>query len=490
MSTCANYPLAGMRCTAMATLDANRRLLLCPLGLGLVLAAPAQADNALGQKDNIFTGVNDRQAVELGIPPGLVEGARLDALVRNYYFQRDNHSDLVPRDPTEWAQGFLFSFRSGFTDTPVGLGVDAHAFLGIKLDGGGGSGGAGLLPLDSSLKPGDTFSSAGAALKLRYLDTLVKAGDQLVENPVVASGTSRLFPQTYRGVTLKNHGIDDLWLDAGFAESTRLRNQSGHSHLVTAYGARNSAGVAADRESPHTGWLGAVYGRPQGLQLTVYGGQLEDIWNQYYLGVSQVFRVNDALLLKPYLHYFKTRDQGRSQLGDIDNDTYSAGISATAYGQTLTLGLQKVDGRTPFDYITQNDRVFLYLSNSQQFADFNGPGEKSWRLQYETSLAPLGAPSLQFIAAYTRGEADLTRVDPASVGYGYIYNPDGKHAKHWERDLALKYQVPAGPAKDLSLTLRWATHREGDGYTAPGNTRGNSSADEYRLIVDYPISLF
>ncbi|MDH0647916.1 OprD family porin [Pseudomonas sp. GD03858] len=474
----------------MTTRHAHRYLLLAPLGIGLVLASPAHADNAQGQQDNIFTGVNERQAVELRIPPGLIEGSRLDALVRNYYFQRDNHSDLVSRDPTEWAQGFLFSFRSGFTDTPIGMGVDAHAFLGLRLDGGGGSGGAGLLPLDSALRPDDDFASAGAALKFRYRDTLVKAGDQLLENPIVASGTSRLFPQAYRGVTLKNHGIDDLWLDAGFVESTRLRNQSGHSHLVTAYGARNHAGLAADRESPHIAWLGAVYGRPQGLQLTVYGGQLEDMWNQYYLGFSEAFQIGDALLLKPYVHYYKTRDQGRSQLGNIDNDTYSAGISATAHGQTLTLGLQKVDGRTPFDYITQNDRIFLYLSNSQQFADFNGPGEKSWRLQYETNLAALGLPSLQFTAGYTRGEADLTRVDPSSIGYGYIYNPDGKHAKHWERDLALKYQVPTGPAKDLSLTLRWATHREGDGYTAPGNTRGNSSADEYRLIVDYPLSLF
>jgi len=468
----------------------DRRLLLYPWAIGVLLSAPAEADNALGQKDNIFTGVNQRQAVELGIAPGLIEGARLDALVRNYYFQRDNHSDLVTRDPTEWAQGFLFSFRSGFTDTPVGVGVDAHAFLGLKLDGGGGSGGAGLLPLDAALGPESEFASAGAALKLRYLDTLVKAGDQLLENPIVASGTSRLFPQGYRGVTLKNHSVQHLWLDAGLVESTRLRNQSGHSHLATAYGARNNAGVAADRESPHISWMGAVYNRPEGLQVTVYGGQLEDMWNQYYLGLSEAFQVNDILVLKPYLHYYKTRDQGRSQVGDIDNDTYSVGICATAYGQALTLGLQKVDGRTPFDYITQNDRIFLYLSNSQQFADFNGPGEKSWRLQYETSLALLGAPGLQFIATYTRGEADLTRVDPNSIGYGYIYNPDGKEARHWERDLALKYQVPSGPGKDLSLTLRWATHREGDGYTAPGNTRGNSSADEYRLIVDYPISLF
>jgi len=468
----------------------ERHLRLLSVGSCLLLALQARADNAVGQKDTIFTGVNERQAVELTLPSGLVEGARLDALARNYYLQRDNHSDLVTRDLGEWAQGFLLSFRSGFTDTLIGLGVDAHGFLGLKLDAGGGSGGAGLLPLDSAGKPQDEYSSAGAALKFRYLDTLVKAGDQLVENPLIGSGTSRLFPQSYRGITLKNHYVEGLWLDAGFVESSRLRNQSGHSHLVTAYGAGNKAGIAADRESPHIGWLGASYSRAQGLQVTVYSGQLEDIWNQYYLGISDTFRAGGQLLLKPYLHWYKTTDQGRSQLGKIDNDTYSGGIAATAYGQTVTLGLQKVDGRTPFDYLTQDDRIFLYLSNSQQFADFNGPGEKSWRVQYDTYLDMLNIPSTQLIVSYTRGEADLTRVNPASIGYGYIFNPEGEHAKHWERDIALKYQVPEGPAKDMSLTLRWATHREGDGYTAPGNTRGNASADEYRLIVDYPVSLF
>ncbi|WP_152223707.1 OprD family outer membrane porin [Pseudomonas sp. SCB32] len=467
-----------------------RHLPLCALAAGLLQAFPVRADNSEGQKDAVFTGVNQRQAADLTIPPGFVEGSRLYALVRNYYFQRDNHSGPATNDPNEWAQGFLLSYRSGFTDTPIGVGIDAHGFLGLKLDGGGGSGGAGLLPLDSSRKPDDDFSSAGAALKFRYRETLVRAGDQLVENPLVASGTSRLFPQAYRGVTLKNHGLQDLWVDAGFVDSTRLRNQSGYSDLTTAYGARNKAGVAADRESPHEGWAGAIYSGPWGLQIMGYGGQLQDIWNQYYLGISDAIPVNETLTLKPYLHYFKTRDSGNSQLGSIDNDTYSAGLAATAYGQTVTLGLQKVDSRTPFDYLAQNDRIFLYLSNSQQFADFNGPGEKSWRVQYETPLAFLSLPTLQFTAAYTKGEADLTRVDPNSPGYGYIYNPDGKDAKHWERDLAVKYVVPAGPAKDLSLTMRWAAHREGDGYTAPGNTRGNSSADEYRVIVDYPISLF
>ncbi|MDI7138746.1 hypothetical protein QMO42_30650, partial [Pseudomonas aeruginosa] len=48
---------------------------------------------------------------------------------------------------------------------------------------------------------------------------------------------------------------------------------------------------------------------------------------------------------------------------------------------------------------------------------------------------------------------------------------------------------PPAPAPPLSVTLRWAPHRPGEGYTAPGNTRGNSSSDEYRVVVDYPIRL-
>ncbi|WP_134586454.1 OprD family outer membrane porin, partial [Pseudomonas aeruginosa] len=59
------------------------------------------------------------------------------------------------------------------------------------------------------------------------------------------------------------------------------------------------------------------------------------------------------------------------------------------------------------------------------------------------------------------------------------------NAKHWERDLDLQYVVQGGPAKDLSLRLRWATHRGTGGYSAVDN-----DIDEYRVIVDYPIDVF
>ncbi|MBN0647015.1 OprD family outer membrane porin, partial [Pseudomonas aeruginosa] len=89
----------------------------------------------------------------------------------------------------------------------------------------------------------------------------------------------------------------------------------------------------------------------------------------------------------------------------------------------------------------------------------NGPNEKSWKLQYDYDFVALGLPGLSASASYSRGKLDLTRVDPDSPGYGGWYSADGKNAKHWERDLDLQYVVQGGPAKDLSLRLRWATHR-------------------------------
>ncbi|WP_151886857.1 OprD family outer membrane porin, partial [Pseudomonas aeruginosa] len=70
---------------------------------------------------------------------------------------------------------------------------------------------------------------------------------------------------------------------------------------------------------------------------TLYSGRLEDIWNQHYLGLSQPWRLSSQLTLTPWLHYYKTRDQGRSQLGRIDNDLYNAGLTLAGGGQSLSL---------------------------------------------------------------------------------------------------------------------------------------------------------
>jgi Mor family transcriptional regulator len=150
---------------------------------------------------------------------------------------------------------------------------------------------------------------------------------------------------------------------------------------------------------------------------------------------------------------------------------------------SVTAAYQRVNGNTPFDYISQADSI--YLDNSQQYSDFNGPNERSWKLKYAYDFAGLDMPGLTSAVSYSRGELDLTKVDPDSRGYASWYSADGRNARHRERDIELKYVVQGSKAKDLAMRLQWASNRGGNGYGAL-----DQDTDEYRVIVDYPVNVF
>ncbi len=73
-------------------------------------------------------------------PEGFVEGSSLTVLNRNFYFNRDHRNGQS--SPTgngyseAWAQAVISKFESGFTQGTVGVGVDAFAMIGLKLDTG------------------------------------------------------------------------------------------------------------------------------------------------------------------------------------------------------------------------------------------------------------------------------------------------------------------------------------------------------------------
>jgi len=59
---------------------------------------------------------------------GFVDDSNLTLLNKNYYFARDNHAPGAdPSRIEEWAHGMLLTYESGFTQGPVGFGVDLHA---------------------------------------------------------------------------------------------------------------------------------------------------------------------------------------------------------------------------------------------------------------------------------------------------------------------------------------------------------------------------
>ncbi|MBV7513985.1 OprD family porin [Pseudomonas sp. PDM25] len=408
---------------------------------------------------------------------GFVEGSSLNLNARNYYMNRNRlqHTD----DNIEWGQGFLGLFESGYTQGTVGFGVDAHAMLGLKLDGGGGTDNSSILPVsDGNGKAPGSFSTAGGTLKMRAFDTELKAGDLFLANPVIAGGETRMLPQTFRGVSLTNHSFDGWMIEGGQASFTKPYNQSGHTRIGTSYGS-----LADGDESKHLNWAGVAWSGLPGLTSSLYASELKDIWNQYYYDLDYTYALNDLVSLNPGLHAYHTQDTGNALLGHIDNNTYSLHFTVGVGNHSVTAAYQRVNGNTPFDYISQGDSV--YLDNSQQYSDFNGPNERSWKLKYAYDFVGLGLAGLTSAVSYSQGELDLTKVDPDSPGYASWYSADGKNARHWERDIDLKYVVQGGKAKNLALRLQWATNRGGNGYGVL-----DQDTDEYRVIVDYPLNVF
>ena len=417
------------------------------------------------------------QAADDASREGFVEGSSLNLNARNYYMNRNRHQHTD--DNIEWGQGFLGKFESGFTQGTVGFGLDAHAMLGLKLDGGGGTDNSSILPVsDGNGKAPGSFSTGGGTLKMRAFDTELKAGDLFLTNPVIAGGDSRMLPQTFRGVSLTNHSFDGFLIEGGQASFTKPYNQSGHTRIGTSYGS-----LADGDESRHLNWAGVAWSGLPGLTSSLYAAELKDIWNQYYYDLDYTYQLNELVSLNPGLHVYHTQDTGDALLGNIDNNTYSLHFTVGVGNHSVTAAYQRVNGNTPFDYISQGDSI--YLDNSQQYSDFNGPNERSWKLKYAYDFVGLGLPGLTSAVSYSRGETDLTKVDPDSKGYASWYSADGKHAKHWERDIDLKYVVQGGTAKDLAVRLQWATNRGGNGYGAL-----DQDTDEYRVIIDYPINVF
>ncbi len=73
------------------------------------------------------------------------------------------------RKSEEWAQGFLFDYRSGYTEGTLGVGLDLLGKLGVRLDSGAGRSGTGLLPLRDDGSAAGDYARLDATAKLRLV---------------------------------------------------------------------------------------------------------------------------------------------------------------------------------------------------------------------------------------------------------------------------------------------------------------------------------
>ena len=85
---------------------------------------------------------------------GFIDDAKATLNLRNAYFNRNFTNPTYPQAKAEeWTQNFILDAKSGFTQGTVGFGIDVLGLYSQKLDGGKGTGGTQLLPLDRDGRP-------------------------------------------------------------------------------------------------------------------------------------------------------------------------------------------------------------------------------------------------------------------------------------------------------------------------------------------------
>lgn len=400
---------------------------------------------------------------------GFIEDSHLLLTNRNYFFNHDYKDGVA--NGQDWAHAFLFNYTSGYTQGPVGFGVNAIENIVMKLDEQGN--GTGNLHRNRDNET-ESFTHFGTAVKARVSNTVIKYGTQSPVNPMLADVGSRVQPLTAYGLSITSKEIDRLSLEAGhFTGSTGWNGSSRKDPLQAFY-----AKVRVDSMS----YAGGTYKVSEALNVSMYAADLEDLWHQYYGSLVHVLPLSKTQSFTTSFNVYRTLDYGQSLVGDVNNTAWSLS-GAYAFGaHRVTLSWQQIHGNTPMDYIGQGNEnsasYSIFLANSVQTSDFNGPGEKSAQLRYDLDMAAYGVPGLTFSARYVYGtDVDGTHADPRGAYAGKY----GNHGSESEYGGQVGYVVQSGPAKNLAIQVRQYFHRDDD-LGLPSN--------QFRLMISYPLNLF
>lgn len=405
---------------------------------------------------------------------GFFEDTHATLKLRNFYLNRnfvDNGPAKAVPGPTgrgqaaEWTQSFILETKSGFTPGPVGFGVDTIGMFALKLDGGRGTYGTQLLPTHDGNRPADDFGRLAVAGKAKFSKTELKVGEWAPVLPIIRSDDARSLPQTFQGAQITSKEIPDVTLYAGQFRGNSQRGDASMEKLSL-----NTAGTLVHGkntiESDRFNFVGAEYTFNDKRTLVgAWHAQLEDIYRQNYFQFQHFQPVGDVVL-GANLGYFTGDDDGASLAGNQNSRTLSGLFSLKTGGNTFYIGRQIVSGDAPWQRISGTSGGTL--ANDSYNWSYEGAKERSWQIRHDYDFAALGIPGLTMMNRFIKG----TNVHTATID-------DGEDRG---RESELAYVIQSGALKSLAVRWRNSTLRR--------NYGSNSSFDENRFIVQYPISLF
>ncbi|MDF3863608.1 OprD family porin [Pseudomonas denitrificans (nom. rej.)] len=423
----------------------NHRISL--LALGILASTAAMADDQSAAK-------------------GFTEDSHLDLFFRNAYMNRDYKHGRD--DKAEWGQAATATFTSGFTQGTVGFGVDAFGMYALRLDGGQGKSGAAGIDF---FKQGDSgeaandLARAGGAVKARFSNTVIKYGDQMPALPILSYDNSRLLPESFTGTLITSKEIEGLELNVGRFTSETRKSAEG----------RDSGGLK------RIDVFGGSYKFTDNFSGSLYGYESEDVARKQYMNLNYVIPVADKQSLTLDFNGYRTRvNEDFAADNGIDGTKNTIWSLSAAYNigvHTFMIAHQRNNGDSGYNYGWYQNQgglgdggTTIWLANSY-WSDFNGEDERSWQGSYSLDFSEYGVPGLSYTVAYVYGDN--------------IKTAETSNGKEREIFNQLKYVVPSGPAKDLSVKLR------GSWLRVSNDARSyNDDGNEVRVFVEYPVNIF
>ncbi|WP_434708379.1 OprD family porin [Pseudomonas sp. R1-1] len=455
------------------------------------ITATAYAEN----QSQAFTPVTVNEKSAQAEATGFLEGQSISGSTRNWYaneqlkrggkfaYRKNGQSNETDRR-INWVQGTIIKYNSGFTEGTVGFSTEVAAYNAIALErdrenlaanNGGAPGtrpGAGnnrTLTREGGDAVGQWSKLGLANVKARISNTTLTAGRMNFSSPQVDVIGNRPLPSSFEGIAIHSEELNNLAFDLATFDRVSPRTEESLSKFRSEYGDINA-------EADHVNTAGISYQPFASLTTSLWGTQAEDLWNQYYFGATHVLGDSSILSLTTGLNYYKTVDEGKKLLGDIDNDTYSLSFGLTHLAHTLTFSYQEVNGNEYFDYLHETNGI--YLANSL-LSDFNGPNEKSFQVSYGINMAEYGVPGLKFNIYQARGWG-IDGTHYKGGGYDGVQAMDGEH--HYEYGVGATYAVQSGPLKATTIRGTYTAHRASE-------NQADGSINEFRLVTTIPFNI-
>ncbi|MCS4309891.1 outer membrane OprD family porin [Pseudomonas sp. SJZ103] len=420
---------------------------------------------------------------------GFIDGQSLGGTTRNWYstekrfrgqrFSYEKHNQTrTDANRTNWVQGTILNYSSGFTQGTVGVATEVAAYNAVVLDRSKRDikGGSNRTLADSDGDAVGQWSKLGLAnVKFRVSNTTLTAGRQNFSSGIVDTIGNRALPSSFEGVSFNSEELSNLSFQGGIFDRVSPRTEQSLSKFRSEYG--------NGQETDKVKTLGFNYQPFKSLKTSVFAANVEDFWNQYYFGATHELGDAQTLALTTGLNYYKTTDTGSKKMGNIDNDTYSLSLGLTHQAHSLTFSYQEVNGDEYFDYLHETNGI--YLANSLT-SDFNSPNEKSFQVAYAINMAEYGVPGLKFNVYSARGWGiDGTHYNGTAYGTAGESRSDLRlmdGEKHQEYGVGTSYAIQSGPLKATTIRGTYVTHRA-SAQQADGNIK------EFRLVTTIPFNI-